>query len=88
MTYSITIWCILPVALAVFVIHTISYIICDNMSKRDGESTVSSTYMIFIRVRFSIKGRILFYWVVVHTLQRIIQVLYIDKVYTNCLITY
>ena len=30
-----------------------------------------------------IPGRILFYWVVVHTLQRIIQVPYNDKVYTT-----
>ena len=28
--------------------------------------TVSSTYMIFMGMRFSIKERILFYWVVVH----------------------
>ena len=68
MTYNITIRCILPVALAVYVIHTISLIICDMMNKRDGEGTVSSTYMILLGVRFSIKGRILFYWVVVHTL--------------------
>ena len=51
----------LPGALVVLAVHTISYI-CDNMS------IVSDTYMSFTGVRLIIKGRILFYWVVVHTL--------------------
>ena len=56
----------LPEAPVVFVFHTISDI-CDSMSKRYRKGVVSSTYMSFIGVRLSMKGRILFYWVVVHT---------------------
>ena len=43
-------------------VHTTSYI-CDSMSKRYcGKGIVSSTYMSFIGVRLSIKGRILFFF--------------------------
>ena len=34
---------------------------------RDRKGIVSSTYMSFIGVRLSIKGRILFNWAVIHT---------------------
>ena len=71
LTYSITIrgTCI-PVALVVLVVHTISYIFDSMMSskRRDRKGIVSSAYTSFIGVRLGIKGRILFYWVVVHTL--------------------
>ena len=49
-----------PVALVVFVVQTITYI-CDSMSKRCcRKGIVSSTYMSFIGVRLSMKGRICF----------------------------
>ena len=50
----------------VFVVRTISYI-CDSMV-RGRKGIVSRKYMSFVGVRLSIKGRILFYWVMVHAL--------------------
>ena len=47
----------LPAALVVFVVHTISYIICDSMSKRySRKGIVSSTYMSSIGARLEEKS--------------------------------
>ena len=53
-----------------FAVHTTSHLLTLFVTAwvKDRKGIVSSTYMSFIGVILSIKGRILFYWVVEYTL--------------------